>query len=142
MVIVEADPKIEFGLAIKAGETKKIVYFLKKELTKDEADKLLESKPMDLFIAPPIVLNKETSMGNASVAGFFSLAGLAENSALLGIIIVIVIIVVIGFFAYNKAQGPDGNLTWSGGKMGFLDNWKKNASEKKEKKGKWGYKGQ
>ncbi|MDD5163772.1 MAG: HYR domain-containing protein [Candidatus ainarchaeum sp.] len=144
MIVLEADPKIEFDLAVKAGETAQVSYFLKKELTKEEADQLLESNPMDLFVAPPIVLNRETSTGNANAAGFFSLGGIAENAGWIGLIIVVVIIACIGFLAFNnRAQEPDSNLSWNGGgNMGFLDKWKKSEKKEEKKAGKWGYKGE
>ncbi|MDD5148226.1 MAG: HYR domain-containing protein [Candidatus ainarchaeum sp.] len=155
MAVIEADPKIEFTAALKAGETKTISYSLKQGLTKEEADKMLESKPMDLFVAPPIILNKSTEVAllnsgneNAGAAGFFSFAGLGENAGLLGIIIVIVAIIAVALVVYNnKSQysyGSYNNLGYNGGgTMGFLDKWKKTSSEKKDeqKKGKWGYNG-
>lgn len=106
--VVKADPILLWGVSLEAGASTEINYALKASLSRDEADKMLESEPMQLFVAPPIALPGGTAVdaasfgGSAASDGMFALGDL--NSVITWVVLIIVVasISLYGFNHFKK----------------------------------------
>lgn len=148
--VLEADPKLEFSVSLAAGETKAVSYSLKKNLTKAEADSLLDSSPMENFLAPPALLNgtSDTSAlsGSGTAAGLFSLAALGGLTGWIALIVVVAIVLaVIALVVTRNRGGQETGFHPLGFEGGRLNNLRRQVSEPRQQKtglgkpGKWGY---
>lgn len=89
--VLNDDPVIEFSFTgVQPGEKIELEYSLKNALTKTQADVLIEKNPVQMFSAPPIVLEE-----NADLSKSFLGQKPFEIDLLLVLIIVIVIVLIV-----------------------------------------------
>jgi len=100
---IQEDPIIQWEITLDAGETKEIIYSLDKELTQEEADKIIKEKSIELFEGNSILLETKTKINKNSfkntATGFF----LFDNFLAIGTGI-LVIIVLAGIFFFVKGK--------------------------------------
>ena len=84
-----------WSVSLEPGASTEINYALKASLSQQEADKMLESEPMQLFVAPPIALPGDTAVDAASFGGSAGSDGMFSLGDLNGVITWIVLIIVV-----------------------------------------------
>ncbi|MDP2973727.1 MAG: hypothetical protein Q8N60_01620, partial [Candidatus Diapherotrites archaeon] len=123
--VVVADPVIKWAVSVPAGEEKEITYALKENMSKEAMDALIAKEPMQLFVAPPVLLGNDTAVAAldftpapATPTGFFALPDLGSVGTL-ALVLVIVAAVAIALFAYYARSGGSGNFGASEGLHNF-----------------------
>lgn len=109
--VIKEDPIIEWTIELAAGEEIQIVYSLDKKLTKEEADKIINEKNIQLFEGIPALANEKTKINensfkaNATTTGFF----LLENLYPIGIVVLVIIIIIAGILIFRSKGISFGN---------------------------------
>ncbi len=146
-VIVD-DPVLEWTIELEPGEEAEIVYFLKDDLTAEEAGELLESAVLSKFAVPPVLVKPDTEIAAESFSGaVVGLFVLGAGLEWLGWIVLAVIVVAAALLAFNYLRGREREgsglgasipRTGSGGFFGRLGFGKR---EEKPQGPKWQYRG-
>ena len=101
--IIQHDPIISFGpIALEPGESKQFTYSLNTNLTKEQADALVASKVMDLYISPPMPVDSFTDLSPVRLASLLSFTSFMSSLPLIELnntnLIIIGVAVLIVFF--------------------------------------------
>jgi hypothetical protein len=123
--VIVADPVVKWVVSVPAGAEKEITYALKENLSKEAMDALIAKEPMQLFVAPPVLLGGNTIVAAldftpapATPTGFFALPDLGSVGTL-ALVLVIVAAIAIALFAYYRGSGGSGNFGASEGMHNF-----------------------
>ncbi|MCX6799182.1 MAG: Ig-like domain-containing protein, partial [Candidatus Diapherotrites archaeon] len=114
--VVMADPVIKWTIELAAGEEQEVNYGLLSNLSQEEADQLLESEPMQLFVAPPIALSGGTAVDAASFGLGQAGVGMSleEIAVWIGWAVLALVIAAGAFFGYNYfARGKGGKSIYA-----------------------------
>ncbi|MAG18279.1 MAG: hypothetical protein CL944_02295 [Candidatus Diapherotrites archaeon] len=113
--IIQSDPIIVFeSVDSIQGETISIIYSLKQELTKEQADILLSSNVMNFYISPPILVDSATDLSSVKLSSLLNFNSLISSLppiewnttnliivglAILAILFILLVIVLLAVFA-------------------------------------------
>jgi hypothetical protein len=100
--VLSDDPTLSFSMTREQYKKKKLVYALKKDLSQQQADALIEDNIINKFVAPPVFLPLE---GSASVIPFTISTDLLLFIGA-SVIIVLVVLVVLVVLKKGKRRGP------------------------------------
>lgn len=95
-VVLQEDPKLEFSLIRAQYRDKSFVYALKKDLSQQQADALIEGNMVNKFVAPPVLLSPTTT---APIIGLS-----LELLVFVGAALVILTVVVIAVLFFKKGK--------------------------------------
>ena len=101
--IIQNDPIISFGpIALGPGESKDFTYSLNTNLTKEQADALITSNVMDLYISPPMPVDSFTDLSPVRLSSLLSFTSFMSSLPPIELnttnLIIIGIAVLIVFF--------------------------------------------
>lgn len=101
--IIQNDPIISFGpIALEPGETKDFIYSLNIDLTKEQADALIASNVMGLYISPPMPLDSFTDLSPVRLSSLLNFTSFMSSLPPIELtttnLIIIGIAVLIVFF--------------------------------------------
>ena len=142
--VIEEDPKIEFVVSVPALASRTIVYALKEDLTKTQADKMTEDTPLDYFISSPVILSTGSAFGTGTGTTALFSFGAFDPVAIGGIIAIIAIIIIAAFLFINYRNKEGSGTEWGAKEnKGFFDRIKTSMPKGSEKpdQGKWRFKG-
>lgn len=148
--VIEEDPVIKFSVTnVKADEEAKVIYSLKKELSKEEAEKLAAAEPLKTFVKPPIIATAdvEIAKGMAGSPGAGAAAGNLTGmliGILVPLVLLLLVIAAVAFF-FLRSQGTDKGESPLSGISDSLNNFaagistmlKPRPKEQREEPSKW-----
>ncbi|MCR4335782.1 MAG: fibronectin type III domain-containing protein [archaeon] len=113
--IIQSDPIIAFeSIDSVQGKTTSIIYSLKQELAKEQADILLSSNVMNFYISPPILVDSTTDLSSVKLSSLLNFTSLISSLppiewsttnliiagiAILVVLFILLVIVLLAVFA-------------------------------------------